>query len=279
MSESENKSFDLGERVSVVPAGTMPHPQGGFNPWAAADDPDAPFQASADPAGAPQGPGRQVGYDPTGAEPAPTAKPEKETVEAAPPVRGKRPIPTAKPASTRENDTLKKFREVFGLQRIEKVEATVSRKDPENPNKEVTMRFGLRAMNFEDYQWVLSKTAALAQNPQFAYLAWKVAVVSIGVCSVDDTPLWEVFGFEPEEPEHVRDPMKPHVGLRLQTAEKWSEELMSSTLFDTIEAIYIQYENSVDSQYLPSKKEDTPKGEGDGEVGDGGPLHQTGSES
>jgi hypothetical protein len=115
----------------------------------------------------------------------------------------------------------------------------------------------------------------MMQSPSLSTFAWKIAFISMGVASMDKVPLWEVFGFEPESPDHVRDPMYPHMGLRFQVAEAFCQELRTS-LFDTVEHLYSAYEEKIDSTYLP-KKEKPP--EAPKEEGTQSPLTQTDSES
>lgn len=276
MSEGENK-FDLGDRVDVLNMSAMPtpnmlpHPQGEHDPWATAENADAQFGAEATPAPK-QGAGLDVGgYNPS-AQQAPSAPPQaapqaQGNIPASP---GKRPVPKVAKVSRKETHLLKKFRETFGLKRIDVAEGTLVRRDPQDPEQNVEMKFGLRGLNYEDYQWVLDKAASLQQNPLLVAFAWKIAVCSLGTASVEGQPIWEVLGFEPESPEHVADPMYPHLGLRFQAAEAWCAELTGS-LFDTVEDIYKLYEEKVDKQYYA--KPDEP------EEGEDGPLDQTESNS
>lgn len=245
-----DEKFDLGERISVVPsANALPHPQGDFDPWQTAEGAATPFGATADPAPQQGGPGLPVGYDPS--KPKASAKSKKSKTEKLDtPSRGKRPVPTVTKISRKETALLTKFRETFGLQRINVEDGVLRRKDPEDPEKIVELRFGMRGLNYEDYQWVLEKASGMQQTPMLAAFAWKIAVCSMGVASFEGVPTWEVLGFEPEDPDHVRDPMYPHMGLRFQTADAFCDEL-SSSLFDTVEQLYALYEEKVDQQYMP----------------------------
>jgi hypothetical protein len=265
-----SEEFDLGDRVSVVPtANVLPHPQGEFDPWADADGAAAPFGAEADPAPKQGGPGLPVGYDPS------KNTPKKVKKKQAAPPRGKRPVPERTSISRKETELLTKFRETFGLQRISVAEGTLTRKDPDNPDSNVELRFGFRGMNYEDYQWVLEKAAEMQQTPMLVAFSWKIAVCSIGVASFEGSPIWEVLGFTPENVNDVRDPMYPHIGLRFQAADAFCAELTSS-LFDTVEHLYSLYEEKVDKQYMPgAKKREEKKEEGDEEV----PLAQSESVS
>lgn len=277
----------LGERVTVSELseapiqGGLPHPQ---DPWRNASGVDAPFQGAA-PAG-PRRLGAETSYDPgagTLRDPLAEAQDARNRQAAAPvaaaPVvkkpepKGMRPVPPAAKASRKETTTLRRFRETFGLKRIDVVDAPLLRRDPHDSSRNVEMVFGLRGINYEDYQWVLEKTQELMQNPALATFAWKIAFMSMGVASIDKEPIWEVLGFEPDNADHVRDPMYPHMGLRFQAAEAFCEELRTS-LFDTVEHLYAAYEEKVDSNYLAKRVE--PKKEEDGSQG---PLTQSGSES
>jgi hypothetical protein len=144
------------------------------------------------------------------------------------------------------------------------------------------MTFGLRGINYEDYQWVLEKTQEMLQSPNLATFAWKIAFMSMGVASIDGVPIWTVLGFEPENPDHTRDPMYPHMGLRFQAADAFCEELRT-TLFDTVEHLYAEYERKVDSKYLPKADKPAAKEAVEEEEADGEdpslPLPPTASES
>lgn len=269
---SDEKTFDLGERISVVPsANALPHPQGDFDPWQTAEGTAAPFGAKADVAPQQGGPGLPVGYDPSKAS---AKKPKKEKLDT--PSRGKRPVPAVTKISRRQTALLSKFRETFGLQRIKVAEGFLRRKDPEDPEKIVELSFGMRGLNYEDYQWVLEKAAGMQQTPMLVAFAWKIAVCSMGVASFEGAPIWKVLGFEPEDPDHVRDPLYPHIGLRFQAADAFCDELTGS-LFDTVEQLYALYEEKVDQQYMPgaAKKDEEEDEEEVEEV----PLAQSESSS
>lgn len=270
---SEDKSFDLGERISVVP-NTLPHPQGDIDPWATAESAATPFGAKAtDAPPKTAGPGLPVGYDPTASA---SEEPEKKAKKPKTPPRGKRPVPEVTRISRKGTALLTKFRETFGLQRIKVIEGVLTRKNPENLDENVDLRFGLRGLNYEDYQWVLEKAATMQQSPLLVPFAWKIAVCAIGVASFEGSPIWEMLGFEPDDPDHVRDPMYPHIGLRFQAADAFCDELTNS-LFDTVEGLYALYEAKVDSQYMP-KRED-PEEEDADEEEEEAPLAQSESNS
>ena len=255
----------LGERVQISELsdspiqGSLPHPQ---DPWDSASSADAPFR---DPLFEAQQ-ARQARQ--AGPAPSAPAAPHAAAPAAPPAPRGQRPVPVIAPATRKETATLKRFREVFSLKRIDVVNAVLRRRDPQDLDKNVEMTFGLRGLGYEDYQWVLSKTQELLQKPDMATFAWKIAFMSMGVASIEGEPIWQVLGFEPANPEHVRDPMYPHMGLRFQAADAFCEELRTS-LFDTVENLYGEYETKVDSQYLPKKEkgEKTNEGEAEGVTG------------
>jgi hypothetical protein len=280
----------LGDRVTVADLsdspiqGGLPHPQ--QDPWRNAAGVDQPFRGAA-PAPGQRRLGAETSYDPgagtlrdplaeaqearrSAAQPQPAAPAPAAT---KPEPKGVRPVPQVAKASRKETNTLRRFREVFGLQRIKVIDAPLTRRDPNDSSQNVEMVFGLRGINYEDYQWVLEKTQELMQTPALATFAWKIAFMSMGVAAIDKQPIWEVLGFEPDNADHVRDPMYPHMGLRFQAAEAFCEELRT-TLFDTVEHLYAAYEEKVDSNYL-AKKADKKKEE----EGSQGPLTQSGSES
>jgi hypothetical protein len=183
-------------------------------------------------------------------------------------------VPQANRVTTKESKVLKKFRRVFSVSRIEPGEVEVVRKDPDDPTKNITMKFGFRGIGFEDYQWVLEKSVDNMHSQRLATFSFKEAVIAIGTCSLDGVPMWEVFGFEPDDPADVADPMLPkHRGLRQRPADLFLEEL-KTTFYDAVEYLYTQYEEKVDTQYLPTRKK-----EEDVEEEESGPLAQTESES
>ena len=136
------------------------------------------------------------------------------------------------------------------------------------------MTFGFRGLGYEDYQFVVAKAYELTQNPQFSSFGWMLAVCSMGVAHIDGTPIWEALGFDPEKPEDVKDPMYPHLGLRILAAEAFLEELQSS-FFDLVEELYKAYEREVDEGYYykPKEQKETPLEE------DSVPFPQTESSS
>lgn len=228
----------FGDRVSVTDLsdepiqGALPHPN---DPWANASSVETPFSAHL-------------------SKPSPESKPQVQqdtpSQQVAPVAQ--RPVPKVARITRKDTATLTRFREIFGLSRISVQPVTLERRDPRDSNKNVAMEFGLRGVNHEDYQWILGKVQEIMQNPKLATFAWKIAFISIGVASMDGTPIWEVFGFESKDPEHTKDPMYPHIGLRFQAAELLCDELRTS-LFDTVESLYSEYELKIDSKYLPKK--------------------------
>jgi len=280
----------FGDRVQVSELSDAPIQQGGLphpDAWAGSASVNTPFQGQA-PAG-PRRTGVETEYDPTEGlrDPLYEAEQSRKAQRAAPPAAPaapakvrQRPVPKVAKVTRKETSTLKRFREIFGLQRVAVEEAILKRRDPTDASRNVEVRFGLRGINYEDYQWVLGKTQELLQSPEMATFAWKISFMSMGVASIDGTPIWEVLGFEAEDAEHTRDPMYPHIGLRFQAAEAFCEELRT-TLFDTVEHLYTEYEKKIDSKYLPKAekaKADVPDEEE--EAGESqGPLTPTVSES
>jgi len=272
-----------GERVNLSDIssnpiqGSLPHPK---DPWQGAQAVDQPFKNSAPAAGGAVGADtnyspRGVLRDPLGeAQAAVTTKPQEVKSPPIKEARGPRPVPQATAPTRKETATLSRFREIFSLQRIKVVDATISRRDPVDPSLNVEMTFGLRGINFEDYQWVLAKFAENAHSSTVFNQALKHAFVSMAVASIEGEPIWKVFGFEPQKPEDVRDPMYPHIGLRFQAAEALSEELRT-TMHDLIEGLWAEVESKIDSRYLPTKKAKTQEPE----EGASGPLPLTESES
>ena len=260
----------LGDRiiVSEIESGGLPHPQ---DPWGEAPSVNTPFTQSA--ARHPAPVGAETSYDPRGATlPDPLsdaqaaraqAKASSSALKPQPTVAaGVRPTPV-QPVTSAETATLRRFREVFGLKRVDVVEVSIPRLDPNDPTQNVEIKFGLRGINYDDYQWVLEKTREMIQDPSLATFAWKAAFISMGVASIDGEPLWSVFGIQPENSDHIKDHMYPHMGLRFQAADALCEELRTS-FFDLIEQLYSAYEAKVDTKYLPKKAEEK-KMEGEGE--------------
>lgn len=275
----------LGDRVSISDisstpvSGGLPHPKDG-NMWGNSSSIDQPF-GTPSPAGQQRQTGVVTPYDPTGGggvrDPLSEAAASRQAAAAEPRSqahKGLRPVPQVGAISKKETAVLKKFRELFGLKRIDVVDVTVLRRDPSNPSLNIPMTFGLRGINYEDYQWALEKTRELLQSPTLSTFAWKHAFISIAVCSLDGEPIWSALGFEAQDPNHVRDPMYPHLGLRLQAAETFSEELKGS-LFDTIENLYALYEEKVDSSYLPRKVDNEPSKDSPKSEEPKSPLTQT----
>lgn len=271
-SDKYGDRVSLGQISDAPSPGTLPHPQ---DPWGSAQPVSAPF-TQGQPAGpTASGPGRQVLYDPmfeaqqrAQAQAQPTQAQAPAPTPAPVELPKKRAVPVIKPASPKETAILQKFKRVFGLARIDVVEGTVLRRDPDDLEKNIEMRFGFRGLNPEDYQWALEKTGDLQHNVALIQFAWKAACVSIGTASMDGIPIWEALGFEPESPSHVADPMYPHIGLRFAAAEAFCE-LLNTSLYDTVESLYALYEQKIDMNYFPKPKEE----------GTDGPLPETGSES
>jgi len=196
--------------------------------------------------------------------------PPQATKKAAPPSsqpREQTAVPTAARKNSPTTRQLDAFRRIFGLARVPVRKYVVKRV----VNDElVSITFSLRPMSHEDYQWVLEKSASLRINEITARFAAQMAAVAISICSMDEgdldsnapvTPIWEVFGLEPEKPEYIRDQFNPHVSLKYAAADlMWDE--VRNTLYDFVNELFAV----VDSLAYPEK---------DGEEN---PLAQTTSE-
>jgi len=274
-----SNSDKLGDRVNVPSmaqgvTGSLPHPQ---DPWGTSSSVEDPYDA------APKFRNRSdvpvaeaTAYDPTSpaaqAAPAPAAPAPAQAApaQAAPAARAPRPLPPTTSATTHESKVISRFREVFGIGRVKEVPLTITRRDPKNTDKNASMVFGVRAVNYEDYQWILEMTQELQQSPRLASFAWKIAFMSMVVCSLDKEPIWKSFGFVPGDPSEVTDPLYPHMGLRFQAAGRMCE-LFKSAFFYLVDELYTEYESQVDSNYIAKK----PKSTEEAAV----PLAQSGSES
>jgi len=182
-------------------------------------------------------------------------------------------LPADTKVTRKETALLTRFREVFSLQRVNVQTGYIKRRDPANADANIDLEFGLRGLNYEDYQWVLEKAEELRHSEKMVALSWKIAVCSMGVASFEGSPIWDVLGFEPESQDSVRDPMYPDIGLRFRAAEAFCDELQGS-LFDTIEHLYTLYEEKIDSKYFPKAEKGPPP-----EEGPDGPLAQNESNS
>lgn len=246
----------LGEKISIDTMNEdLPYP--GNQPpedlFGSAQDSEAPFSMDAPKKKkAPKGASLEVDYDP---KDQPAAKaPQATTPQTT------TPQTTTKPTK-KSSLQLQKFREAFGLQRITKVPYTVVRGD--GSEGEVSMTFQLRAMSYEDYQWVVVKSTELTNIP--IMFAWNMASTAISICAMDmeleegkqPTPIHEVFEVEAENPSQVRDPYYPASTIRFLAAEALLEELRSS-LYDVVEELHQAIEAKIGAQ---SRAAETEKAE------------------
>jgi len=143
---------------------------------------------------------------------------------------------------TKASPQLRKFRELFGLQRVEVKYYNLTRRSQDGESNEY-VKIGLRAMNFEDFQWCLEQTAAITQDVnQHIFInseaiaqgfAWKQAVIAISVCSLDGVPIYEVFGMDKQD----GDSNYPKLFVRIQAASLLLAEL-KTTLYDAVDELH-----------------------------------------
>ena len=167
------------------------------------------------------------------------SKKEKKTAKQVQKEEVKQEPVSMKKASVQLN----RFRELFSVKRIDvKYYDLVTRSIDEKTNESI--RVGLRAMNYEDYQWCLEQAINLQQNTQ-QYIftkqdaiangfAWKQAIVAISVCSLDNEPIWSVFGIEDKD---NKDPNYPKLSPRIEAAALLLNEL-KTTLYDTVDELH-----------------------------------------
>lgn len=239
-----NDKFDLGEQVSVQDLPTDAIDGSNFFGAESADEPFDMEEASEE---------SEAKDEDTG------IKSEKKNKKV-----GYTPNAEASPQ-------LKKFRELFGLKRIDVRYCQITRKGLDN--KPVTMTFGLRPMNHEDYQWVIDKAADIQrlnaeQLEVSATTSWafcfKQAVVAMSVCTMDEgirsidnpgTPLWKVFGLIPDDPIYVSDPNYPHTIIRVATADAFLHEL-TGIFYDIVEDLHTAVGNLIDEEYKARNEDD-----------------------
>lgn len=239
----------LGEKIDINNISDEDLPYPGNQPpedMFGAQDAEAPFSMNAPKKKASKGANLEVDYDPKSTQP---------VVQAPTP-------PTASVKPTKKSSLqLQKFREAFGLQRINKIPYTVVRGD--GAEGEVSMTFQLRAMSYEDYQWVVVKSTELTNIP--IMFAWNMASTAISICAMDvdleekaqPTPIHEVFDIEIENNNQVRDPYYPASAIRFLAAEALLEELRGS-LYDVVEELHQAIEVKIGAQ---SRAADTEKSE------------------
>ena len=256
---------DLGEKIdplsisSTPIKGALPPPKKG--PWDTAESVDSEFN----PGQWPQRPstpppvGREVAYNPQGAGPSGQA-PTSAQAPATPQTKPLPPAPVSKrfKATAKESRVLGKFREAFGLKRVDSADAVITRKHPRDPEQEISMKFTFRGLGYDDYLWALLTAANSGMPSQFAF---RVACCAMMTAAIDDTPIWEVFGLEPLHPDDVTDPLYPHKGIRFNSAEMFMEELRTS-MHDIVDDLFNQISEKVDDRYM--LKQETPEEAADG---------------
>lgn len=167
-----------------------------------------------------------------------------------------------KPISNKKATTqLKKFRELFGIKRIDIKYHTITRKD--TSGNEITMVFGFRALNYEDYQWLIEKTASIEdfnlenveKTPMIDMSKYRLALIAISLCTLDNepitenkqgTPIWQIFGIEPNNEDYIKDPYFPHTSIRHEAAELMLQEI-KTTLFDIVSELFDAYSELIDN--------------------------------
>lgn len=233
---------------SIIPD-ALPHPT---DPWSVAHTPDAPFNKTEVPSPAPSQQPEDVQRTSSSGSSA-QAAPE-------PPPPGVIPVPPVAPATRKETAALRRFRQVLGLSRISTQEISIVRSDPDDSSKNVTIKFGVRGMNYDDYLWATTNTSMLMADGREIGSAWQLSVLAFGIASIDGVPVWEVFGLQPSDPSHVKDPLYPERGLRFTAASLLCDELQA-TFWDVEQSLYTQYVEVVDNKYLAKKdtEKDTEK--------------------
>lgn len=262
---SENR---LGDRVDVdqILEDDLPFP-GKEAPaaFAGAQSMDAPFGVTAGNTAAAKKPGLDVGnYDPSKPVSAPLPQMPQPAAQAAAPAQADATPPVAKkPDAKNMSMQLRRFREAFGVKRINTKAHTITRVTPDGSEK-VDFTFQFRIPNYEDYQWAIVKaeqySTAFRVPPVFAL---HFAVVAISVCALDvnlekgarPTPLHEVFSLEVHD-SHVRDPYFPSVMVRAAVADLFFDELLES-FYDVVDELHTVAEEYIlsHSRALNEEKE------------------------
>jgi hypothetical protein len=219
-------SDNLGEKVSFPDSLPYPGKQPPDDLFASAEDTDSAFDMA-----------------------------EVQPVKVAPKVEPKVKTPV-KSSTKKPSLQLQKFREAFSIQRIKKTPYKVVRTDSEG--NEVSMTFQLRAMNYEDFQWVAVKATELSHLP--LAFAWNLTSTAISICAMDfeldegaeHTPIHEVFGIDVDS--KLRDPYYPPADVRFAAAESLLGELQAS-LYDVVEELHRAIDTHITSQSQSFEKE------------------------
>jgi hypothetical protein len=139
----------------------------------------------------------------------------------------------SKAKKTTESSQIKKFREIFGLKRVDVKYIDIIRLSLDGKSN-TTTKFGIRGLNHADLQWCVEKAESKTL---------KQAVVAMSICSMDDVPIWKVFGLSDE---NITDPNYPDSKIRIEAADLLYIEL-KNTLFDLVEELHAAIMNLMDS--------------------------------
>lgn len=191
-----------------------------------------------------------------GSEPPEDLFDSAETVEE--PFQDKPKAPEApKSKKPKLSKQLQKFRETFGRSQIKLKKHTITRYLDDG--EKVSMTFGMRALNYEDYQWILIKAATMQDTIPFAF-ATNMTTVAMSVCSMDTenttTPIHEVLGIEGN---NIQDPFYPPSKIRMEAAEALLDELKDS-LYDVVEELYSEVVGYLDQQKKAIEQEKEQEG-------------------
>lgn len=203
-------------------------------------------------------------------------KPAPVEKQAAPaPVVGEKEAKKGRRYITNEEASphLKTFRELFGLKRIDVKYYSTKRVNADG--EEIVVTFGLRPLNFEDFQWIIDKAASiqnisieqLGSNSSSSWtISYKQAEVAVSICTLDigikstenpGTPIWKVLGVEPVDPSYTKDPNYPHVVVRSAAADLMFEEL-NGTFYDLVADLHDAIATLIDTPYSEIKRGDHP---------------------
>jgi hypothetical protein len=227
------------ERVSLdqINDDDLPYPgQNAPAGFSGAEGIDAPFRAPAAQK-AVKGNSIDVGdYDPTKPNAAnkPVTQPAPQKAEPEP--SKMQDPPKAKPKMTQQ---LQRFREAFGVKRVQIAPFTVVRKSPDGSDN-ISCTFQFRGLKYEDFQWAVARATELTRVADLPLVAaWNLAATAISLCAFDfdlnegdrPTPLHEIFGIQVEDSSQIKDPYYPVATVRMNAADMMLAEL-SESLFD-----------------------------------------------
>lgn len=173
------------------------------------------------------------------------------------------------PDSARSAPILNRFREVFGLKRIRPKTFLVARTDPNDRTKMVYTSFGFRPLSAEDFNWIVLKSAEEGFDDSINF---RMLIIAISLSTLDmdldkeswgpdfiGTPLYSQLGITPENLDWVRDPLNPHINIRIMCAEVMFP-IIRESMYDVIEEAYINFESLMDSNLslIKEAKKDGP---------------------